>query len=294
MNIFPKISIITPSYNQGQFLEQTILSVLGQNYPNLEYIIIDGGSADNSVEIIKKYEDKLVYWVSEADKGQSHAINKGFSIATGDILAWLNSDDMYLPGILDYISKLIDSTSTGIYFGDCIQFKYLNAELTCFGSCVSKRFNENNLLLNDYIIQPSSFWTKKTIEILGPLNEDLHFGFDWEWFIRAHQKSVPFYPIEKPLSLYRVHVSHKSGTGGEKRQRELSDLYAKVNPHIQKLYDILCNERIIDRKVLLKILSFGLYLFSLTPSTGLILKLVKPIKYYNYSIKEINQVIPMR
>ena len=108
---YPKISIVTPSYNQTQFLERTILSVLNQNYPNLEYIIIDGGSTDESVEIIKKYEKYLYYWVSEKDKGQSAAINKGFRKSKGEILAWQNSDDIYFPGVFKYIAKLFDKKS---------------------------------------------------------------------------------------------------------------------------------------------------------------------------------------
>ena len=105
---YPKITIITPSFNQGNYLEQTIDSVLSQNYSNLEYIIIDGGSADNSVDIIKKYEKHLAYWVSEKDKGQTNAINKGLKIATGDIVNWLNSDDYYEPDALHKVADAFD------------------------------------------------------------------------------------------------------------------------------------------------------------------------------------------
>ena len=105
---FDKISIVTPSYNQGRFLEQTILSVIGQQYPNLEYIVMDGGSTDNSVEIIKKYESQLTHWESEKDRGQAHALNKGFAMATGTIYGWINSDDFYLPGTLSFVAEQFD------------------------------------------------------------------------------------------------------------------------------------------------------------------------------------------
>ncbi len=116
---YPKISIVPSSYNQGQFLEETVLSVLNQNYPNLEHIIIDGGSTDNSVDIIKKYEDQLAYWVSEKDKGQTHAINKGFKHSNGEILNWLNSDDLLAPGALHVIAEEFSKNPrVDFFFGD--------------------------------------------------------------------------------------------------------------------------------------------------------------------------------
>lgn len=116
----PKISVITPSYNQAQFVEATLQSVLDQNYPNLEYIVIDGGSTDGSAEIIERYADQLTYWVSEKDSGQSQAINKGLRRATGDILCWLNSDDTFLPGTLAFVAEqLADGSGTSAIVGDC-------------------------------------------------------------------------------------------------------------------------------------------------------------------------------
>jgi glycosyltransferase involved in cell wall biosynthesis len=227
MDRYPKISIITPSYNQGKYIEATIQSVSGQNYPNLEYIIMDGGSEDNSIEIIKKYEPYLYHWESHKDNGQADAINQGFSISTGDIMAWLNSDDMYLPGTLDYIAQIFLQEELErdlrIVFGNCLR---LNEELfeTC-GSNVGQAHKTLDITLCDYIIQPSAFWTRKTFEAVGKLEERLTYGFDWEWFIRAKRSGVKLQPIDKFLSIYRIHADHKTKTGGEKRLQELSNIY---------------------------------------------------------------------
>ncbi|MFA7345426.1 MAG: glycosyltransferase family 2 protein [Terrimicrobiaceae bacterium] len=222
MNSLPKISVVTPSYNQGVFLEQTMLSVLGQVYPNLEYIVVDGGSNDGSVEIIKRYEDNLAWWVSGKDGGQAEAINKGFARATGDILCWLNSDDFFLPGTLLAIAGEL-AAGHDLVYGDCISFSDLGKR------CVINRppvYDRELLGLVDYIVQPSSFWTRSLWSKTGPLNTALHYAFDWEWFLRASGFGK-FHKCERILSAYRFHASHKSSTGGERRTEEIFSVAEK-------------------------------------------------------------------
>lgn len=232
MDDFPKISIVTPSFNQGVFLEQTIQSIIGQNYPNLEYIVMDGGSTDNSVDIIRKYESHITHWESGADGGQANAINRGFALATGDILAWLNSDDMYLPGTLDLISKEFSAAGKDelqIFFGNCIHLVEETGE--AFGSNVRHTALVSELELYDYIVQPSCFWTKKTFDVVGELSERLTYAFDWEWFLRARNKGSKFVPLDNFLSIYRIHAGHKTGSGGLERVLEISEIYNEFCSH---------------------------------------------------------------
>lgn len=224
---FPKISVITPSYNQGIYIEETILSVLNQNYPNLEYIIIDGGSKDNTVEIIKKYESKINFWVSEKDKGQGDAINRGFAMATGDILCWLNSDDYYFPETLNYVAQKLNVSNKEILFGEVDHIFEPNKLIK--HSNVKNKFKNYNLELYDYIIQPGSFWTRKVWEETGALNEKLHFVFDWEWFLRAKKAASEFIYTERVMSMYRVHDAHKTSNGGEKRQKEIEFILSEYS-----------------------------------------------------------------
>lgn len=225
----PRITVITPSFNQGRFIEQTILSVLGQEYPNLEYFIIDGGSTDQTVDIIKRYSGRVAWWTSEKDEGQAHAINKGFERATGDIVCWLNSDDLFMPGALNFIAaKFENFTEPRIITGNTLVFRE-GQKMHGWASDVARSHAETPLQLLDYIMQPSTFWTKSVIDKIGLLNSSLHFVFDWEWFIRAKNADVKLDAIPEILSLYRQHDLHKTGAGGNRRWAEIISIYEKYN-----------------------------------------------------------------
>ncbi len=215
MNTLPKITVVTPSYNQGKFLEQTICSVLGQLYPNLEYFVMDGGSTDDSVEIIKRYESSLAGWVSEKDRGQSSALNKGFARATGEILCWLNSDDFLLPGALREAVRQMEGAD--FVYGKCLSFSDTGTRGLVN---IPPEHDRALLSLVDYIIQPSSFWRRSLWDKTGPLNEEYHYAFDWEWYLRA-DKVGRFARADFIFSAYRFHDAHKSSHGGQKRAQEI-------------------------------------------------------------------------
>ena len=288
---FPKISIVTPTFNQGNYIEESILSVIGQKYPNLEYIIMDGGSTDGSVEIIRKYEKKLSFWISEKDNGQSHAINKGFNRATGDILLWLNSDDMLLPNVLKTLNEEVVKRGDAVYFGNCIHFEETD-KLKTWGSNALGLARNADIKDVDYIIQPSSFWTRKVYEDIGPLSESLHYGFDWEWFIRARKADIPFIPVNKALSLYRIHEKHKSADGSGSRSSELLSIFKEHNPEKAELFELLIHERRSRKSnsyfqnlvsgILNKPLSYGHYL-----------KFSNYQKYRKFTAKDINALAEM-
>ena len=239
---YPKISVITPSYNQGIYIEETIQSVLNQNYPNLEYIIIDGGSNDSTVEVIKKYESKINFWMSEKDKGQADAINRGFAKATGDILCWLNSDDYFFPETLKYVASQLNIEKKEILFGEVDHI--FEPDKAVKHSNVKNKFDNYNLELYDFIIQPGSFWTKKVWESTGVVDEKLHFVFDWEWFLRAKKNNTEFKYSNKVMSMYRVHDAHKTSNGGEKRQKEIEYILKKYSgDKILKAFIFMRDER---------------------------------------------------
>jgi glycosyltransferase involved in cell wall biosynthesis len=241
---YPKISIVTPSYNQAQFLERTILSVINQDFPNLEYIIIDGGSRDGSVEIIKKYEMYLAYWVSENDSGQSEALNKGFSKATGEIFAFLNSDDIYFPGTLNLISALFnENNKIDLLYGHA---QVMDSNDNKTGLCVALPYKLKEHLNGVFSIpQQSSFWKRDVYEKVGGFNVENHTCMDGEFFAYAAANNFSFKRINKILAGFRIHSSSK--TGNEKS--ELKKIYKSDQ---EKFIKAIATSRRIPLKILLQ------------------------------------------
>lgn len=232
-----RISIVTPSYQQAAFVEDTLRSVLGQGHADLEYIVMDGGSRDGSADIIRRHEGQLTHWVSERDGGQADAINRGFARSTGDIMGYLNSDDLYLPGALAHAVQTLDVSKAQVMLGNCIQF--VNDGVSVYGSDVGREHARTDLGLRDYVIQPSTFWTRKAWEAAGPFDAAMHYAFDWEWFLRA-SRCAEFVTTTRYLSMYRLHPSHKSGTGGDKRTAEIRNvIYKHRGERWGRVYDAL-------------------------------------------------------
>ncbi len=183
---FPRISIITPSFNQAQFLERTIRSVLDQGYPNLEYMVIDGGSTDGSVEIIQKYADRLAYWVSEPDRGQPHAINKGLRRATGEWVGWQNSDDIFYPRVFESLAREASmAPHADLIIGNMNLIDKndkLLRDLKYVRPTYRSLLAEGMMLTNQ-----AAFWRRRMHDEIGYLDESLECGFDYEWFLRLLQ-----------------------------------------------------------------------------------------------------------
>ena len=208
-SIFPKVSIITPSFNQGIFLEETIRSVLLQDYPNLEYIIIDGGSTDNSLEIIRKYEKWLAYWVSEKDDGQADAINKGFNISSGKYLGWLNSDDILYPSAISRVINAFDSEpSVDLIYGDIDQGGSFDLEVQSLNG-QQIEFSEMLRSLRVPIPQQGSLWRRSVIERVGNLDARWHVVLDREFYIRVAESCKIRY-LNCKLGFFRNHEYSKS------------------------------------------------------------------------------------
>jgi glycosyltransferase involved in cell wall biosynthesis len=218
----PKISVVTPSYNQGQFIEETICSVLDQHYPNLEYIIIDGGSTDQSIEIIRRYEKHLAFWVSEKDRGAADAIAKGFARTSGSILAYLNSDDTYIAGALNAVAETMASSEIEVVYGDTY---WIDTAGTQIGQRRQTPFDALGYLYGGFDLQqPSTFWRRQLYLDVSGINSEFKFAFDADLFFRFVKAGARFRHIKQFLSCYRIHPQSKSSTESDVLQRELATL----------------------------------------------------------------------
>ena len=241
---WPRISIVTPSFNQGKFIEETIRSVLLQGYPDLEYIIIDGGSSDSSSEIIVKYEKWLTYWISEPDRGQSHALKKGFSKSTGDILGWLNSDDIYRHNIFKQIGIAYRSNQGSIIAGKVLNFDNDNKQETII--------EQHNITLENMVKfweheyswhQPGIFFPRYAYEKAGGLDESLRFYMDHDLICRLLQYCRVTY-IEDIVACFRLHETSKTCSIFDYMLEELSLVSKRYWQLIASIDTVLANKRI--------------------------------------------------
>jgi glycosyltransferase involved in cell wall biosynthesis len=215
----PLVSIVTPSFNQGRFLEETIRSVLDQDYEPIEYIVIDGGSTDASIDIIERYADRLARWTTGPNTGQAAAINEGLRRATGDVMGFLNSDDTLLPGaVAAMVAELRHNPSLLLVYGDAL---YTDERSRRTGSLPARPFDIDAMVrgCDNHVVQPSTLWRRQAWERFGPFDENAWYFFDFQFFLQFPADRVSH--IGRPLSTYRVHPHAKStGADGTRLARD--------------------------------------------------------------------------
>ncbi|MBB6610339.1 glycosyltransferase [Pontibacter sp. Tf4] len=242
----PKISIVIPSYNQGQYIEQTIKSIVDQQYPALELIVIDGGSQDSTIEVLQKYDDFITYWVSEPDNGQAHAINKGLAIATGEVFNWINSDDYLEPGALHSIGNYFrENNNINAVIG---RIRYFDENGELF---ITNRFNSYTLpeaITCLEMAQPAMFLKKMCFNKVGTLNENLHFAFDFEWWVRyllIHHNDRSTLEVDNIFANFRHHEKSKSVSQGYSSQFSID--HKNIFSAIARKYALVKEYRTLDK-----------------------------------------------
>lgn len=225
MNAFyPKVTVITPSYNQGQFIEATIASVLAQTYPNVEYLVVDGGSTDNTMAIVDQYRDRINTVIHEKDRGQSDAINKGFRLATGELVGWINSDDLLYPDCIEQIVNLYRQHADGaVYYGA------VNDWIDAQGRGTGKRHlpipGRDFLLNQNYnLIQQGSFYPTQLVRELGYLNESIHYCMDLDLWLRLLTRGPIYGYSGSSIAAFRRWEATKTTTGGTKFLRDIQQV----------------------------------------------------------------------
>jgi|TARA_B110000091_G_C13808248_1_gene473596 glycosyltransferase involved in cell wall biosynthesis len=261
---YPKISVVTPNFNQGDYIEQTIQSVLNQNYPNLEYIIIDGGSTDNSLEIIKKYQDKLSYWVSESDAGMYDAINKGFSRSTGEIMCWINSDDVLWHNSLDNVASIFKSNEKVEWLQGYPSVIDEKGKLILQRDAVFSKFYfylNNHKESFSFIQQESTFWSRNLWNKTGGyLNLDYKLASDFDLWMRFFQFKK-MYCTKKQLAAFRKRDGQKSSNtdayldevnNSLENNHKILNLMDKIKIKSLKILNIGSKNRLF-RKIIIKV-----------------------------------------
>ncbi len=229
-----KISIIIPSYNASDFIEETIQSIVNQNYPNLECIVIDGGSNDGTLDILNKYKGQIM-WISEKDRGQSDAINKGLKLASGDIITYINADDVYERGCFQKVTAFFEKSPTVKWvYGKCRIINKDGAEIrrpiTWYKNFWQKRYSYNRLLILDFIAQPATFWRKELTDEIGLFDVNQHLAMEYDYWLRTGANYKPGF-IDDYLASFRVHRHSRSSVNYSKAAREALDVaksYARV------------------------------------------------------------------
>jgi glycosyltransferase involved in cell wall biosynthesis len=251
---FPKISIVTPSYNHSHFLEGTIESVLMQNYPNLQYVIQDGNSKDNTLDILEKYTGFLEF-KSEKDTGQAQAINRGFSRTDGEILAWLNSDDILLPGTLSYVAEYFSTHhSVDVIYGHRIIINEFNQET---GRWVLPPHDDKMLIWADYVPQETLFWRRSIWEKVGGyIDESFQFAIDWELLLRFRSAGAKFVRVPRFLGGFRVHFSQKTQNWNALGEEEMNRLRYQCHQYIPSAIEVRDN---IEAYIMRSFIHYQLY-----------------------------------
>jgi glycosyltransferase involved in cell wall biosynthesis len=230
----PTISIVTPSFNQAPYLEETIQSILNQQYPNLEYIVIDGASKDGSVDIIRRYEDRIAYWISEPDSGQTAALNKGFTRATGDVVGYLNSDDLYLPGGLARVGTEFVDPHRRWLAGAC---SFFGEAGTYYEHRKPPRFRAR-WFDHCWLAQPAVFWRRSLFQQYGFFDESLHYSMDYDFWLRLVVGGERCCFLDHPIAAFRWHEDSKTigrRSGFEPEDTLLMEKYVPMLPRRERM-----------------------------------------------------------
>ncbi|MFL5958803.1 MAG: glycosyltransferase family 2 protein [Gaiellaceae bacterium] len=225
----PRLTVITPSLNQASYLERTLRSVLNQGYPDLEYIVMDGGSTDGSVDILRRYDDRLAYWVSEPDEGQSWAINRAIERSTGEVISYINSDDYYLPGAFEAALPHFEDSAVRWVAGACETRREDGALEAVVVPTLPTGSRPRWLRSSWYVPQASSFWRRDVFDEFGLLRDDLDFVFDTEFGLRIALEGVRPLVVKRPIAVRYLHPEAKSA-----ERSRFDREYRRVARHLRR------------------------------------------------------------